>query len=164
MNILVIEGQQVPLLSNNLVQNLLIKPFLAKYPGAFRYWPMYWSDQAAIRPVDWDLIIGHSLGAHRALQLALTMKVDCRVLTLDPRWMDNGGILGAIPGGGYLENFPDFKAPLGMKVFNFYHKGPWLLGYQVTGAEWNVKLDCTHFNMPGRPEVFEVLEELVGVK
>lgn len=150
MKVLVIEGQG----NLGFVRRQLVLPFLAKHPGAFE--PVYaaWDDFALDSQIKG--VIGHSLGAHRAIQAAGDLKPNW-LITLDPRWMSNASFLDSLFPLPWVEKF---KAPIA-RTFNFTHSPPFgLPGYQVVGAE-NKALFSTHLSIPGHAAVRECLERLV---
>lgn len=164
--LLLIEGQRVnPFRANSFITDQLIEPFRLKHPNEIEFISREWND--SLGTGDFDILIGHSLGGHAAIAACeLSLKngynLPKHLITLDPRWMDNRGWMGAV-GLGLLEKryLPNFTKPLGVECFNFFHEGPWLPGYQAIGAS-NAKVYDNHLSVPGDPLVMECLEKLVG--
>ncbi len=149
MRILAIEGQG----NFGFVWRQLMMPLVKKFGDKITPTSMEWDGLPPFDPV--DVLIGHSLGGHKAIRAAATIGVKY-LITLDPRWMSNWGWLDiAIPWQ------QDFVAPDGIKCFNFTHSPPILFpGYDVKGAV-NQSLICTHFNIAAQPEVFATLSTII---
>lgn len=148
MRILAINGMgNFPVLQTQLLPNV-------KLPAGAEVTLMAW-DAAPPSGMLWDIIVGHSLGGHRALELAALFKPKA-CLTLDPRWMSN---LSWFDVGWAWQQ--DFTAVAGVKCVNFTHlPAVFFPGYAVDGGE-NNQVWSTHMTIPGHPAVVARMQQLI---
>ncbi len=148
-NVLVLEGQ-----FGQCIQNQLITPMLKKH----EFNVVYDRWNFLVIPIKkYDIVIGHSLGGHSALTY-VSKNPNSVAITIDPRWQSNAGYVDLFP---LPRLFPDFKAPKGAVIHNFYQNG-FFHGYPVYGAASEQKLSWTsHLTICGRKEVADCFEKLL---
>jgi hypothetical protein len=139
MRILAIEG--IP--DSNLIENLLLKPLLRALPKV-QYITKRWNEKQP--PGIFDMVIGHSLGGHTAIDFA-NLNRPKWLVTIDPRWKSLFSLTDFL--------YPwqeEFDAPEDVSCRNFYRFG-FMPGYRVRGA-FNSSLNSTHIAAPGQVPVY----------
>lgn len=158
MKILVIEGMgNMPVIRNNL-----IAPMKARgHKFEVDYLP--WAEYAKAKVLEYDLIVGHSLGGHSVIKLAelariakkMGLTIKTKFLVIDGRWQS------VVSWFDFLIPFqPNFKAPEGAEIYCFYQKLP-LPGYAVDGAKLNQRVVSTHGSIPGNAHVVAWMDKFL---
>lgn len=101
----------------------------------------HWADRREIHD-DRAIVIGHSFGAHAAIQ---NVKVAKLLITLDPRWF------------GHQE----YVRPSGVRHHNLYQPHG-LHGYPVHFAENHFYGDETHLSIVRNAYIFTIIDEVMS--
>lgn len=131
--------------NNSYVAENLMQPISRKFSDIVQTKMFSHKDEPQLDNV--FLAIGHSFGGDAVLKFARKCKPKY-VITCDPRHDSPFSFLDFL-----FPIFSNFKAPEGVTVYNFYRRGL-LPGYVVDGAMANMKLKCTHWDVPSDPYVF----------
>lgn len=157
---LFIDGMGAP----GIVWNALAVPMREKYLGKIEATYCEWQHWMDIRGIYFDVVVGHSLGGHSAIQYCNWHK--------DAGWLQPKLLMTLAPRYQSATSWLDFIIPLGLQKFkapnnvchNFYTIG--LLSSQaMDGAVENVNvtsLSIWHANVPAAKQVHDCFDRFMA--